>query len=106
MSDPVVIVIPHTLGKAEALRRLQPGLTALAGNAPMFTVEQETWNGEELTFRVSTLGQSASGSLLVGENDVRIALVLPWLLRQIAGGLETAIHERGRALLEDKTRQA
>ena len=106
MSDPLVIVIPHTLGKAEALRRLQPGLTALAGNAPMFTVEQETWNGDELTFRVRALGQSASGSLLVGENDVRIALVLPWLLRQIAGGLETAIQERGRVLLEDRTRQA
>ena len=56
MPDPLVIVIPHTLGKAEALRRLQLGLTALAGNAPMFTVEQETWNGEELTFRVRALG--------------------------------------------------
>ncbi len=106
MSDPLVISIPHTLGKAEALRRLQPGLTALAGNASMFTVESETWNGDELIFRVGALGQSASGSLLVGENDVRIALVLPWLLRQMAGGLQTVIQERGRVLLEDKTRQA
>ena len=57
----LVIVIPHTLGKAEALRRLQPGLTALAGNAPMFTVEQETWNGEELTFRVRALGDQKKG---------------------------------------------
>src|SRR5687768_3557973 len=104
MPDPIIISIPHTLGKPEALRRLQPGLTALAGNTSMFTVENETWNGDELAFSIRALGQLASGSLLVGETDVRIALTLPWLLRQVAGGLEETIQERGRVLLEDKAR--
>jgi hypothetical protein len=80
--------------KPEALRRLQPGLTAMAGNAPMFTVEQESWNGNELAFRVRALGQSASGSLGWGERRAHCARAA------VASAadrwrLQTAIQERG-----------
>jgi hypothetical protein len=69
-----LLLCPHTRSaKPEALRRLQPGLTAMAGNTPMFTVEQESWNGNELAFRVRALGQSASGSLGWGERRAHCA---------------------------------
>jgi Putative polyhydroxyalkanoic acid system protein (PHA_gran_rgn) len=106
MSQPLVISVPHRLGKEEALRRLKPGLSALTGNTPMLTVEEETWNGDELTFRVGALGQSASGTLQVADDHIRIAVVLPWLLQQVAGGLEAAIKARGKVLLEDKSQPA
>jgi hypothetical protein len=103
MTNPLVISIPHSLGKDEVLRRLKPGLTALTGDTPMLTVEEEAWNGDEMSFRVRALGQSASGTMQVAEDHVRVAVVLPWLLQRIAGGLEAAIKARGKVLLEDKS---
>lgn len=103
MSQPLVISIAHTLGKAEVRRRLEPGLTALTGNMPMFTVEQEVWEGDQLRFRVRALGQSASGIVQVAEDHVRVEVVLPWLLQQVAAGLKTAVKTRGKILLEDKS---
>lgn len=106
MSQPLVISVPHSLGKEEVLRRLAPGLTALTGDMPMLVVENESWEGDQLSFRVRALGQLASGTLLAAEDHVRISIMLPWLLRQAAGGLETAIRARGKLLLEDKSRPA
>jgi hypothetical protein len=105
MAEPLVITLAHTLGKDEVLRRLQPGLSSLTGQLPMLTIEDESWQGDELTFRARALGQAASGSVLVADDHVRIRVQLPWLLHQMADGLATAIKARGRLLLENKSQQ-
>ncbi|MET0868306.1 MAG: polyhydroxyalkanoic acid synthase, partial [Pseudorhodoplanes sp.] len=56
MSKPIVISIPHSLGKEEALRRLKPGLTGAARSFPVLKVDEEIWSGDRLTFRVRALG--------------------------------------------------
>jgi hypothetical protein len=104
MAQPLVISLPHNLGKQEVQRRLRPGLASLTGAVPLLAVEDESWQGDELKFRLRALGQEASGSLLVADDHILIAVVLPWLLQRIAGPLETAIKERGTLLLEDKSR--
>lgn len=102
MSQPIVVSIPHKLGKEEALRRLQPGLTGAAKAFPVLKVDEEIWSGDRLTFRVRALGQSAAGTVDVAEDHVRLEVTLPWLLQKFAEAAQTAIRARGKLLLEKK----
>ena len=69
MAKPLVIAIPHRLGKEEALRRLKNGLAeAGASFGHLFSVREQIWTGNHLQFQVSALGQAASGSIDVAED--------------------------------------
>ena len=62
MSEPLVVTIPHRLGKDEALRRIKAGLSrAETEFAWLLALEEEVWTGDRLTFRAAALGQRASG---------------------------------------------
>lgn len=100
MSEPLVVSIPHNLGRDEARRRLTSGLTRAAASVPVLTVEDETWDGDRMTFRVRALGQIASGQVDVADDHVRLEVMLPWLLQRFAEMAQTAIRNRGRLLLE------
>ena len=64
MSEPLVVSIPHHLGKEEALRRLKTGLAEVGTSfGHLFSVTEQIWAGDHLRFQVSALGQSASGSI-------------------------------------------
>ena len=102
MSRPLVVSIPHSLGKEEALRRLRPGLSSAAKSFPVLTVEEETWAGDRMSFRVRALGQAASGHIDVAEDHVQLEVTLPWLLQKFAELAQTAIKARGQLLLEKK----
>jgi putative polyhydroxyalkanoic acid system protein len=103
MSAPLVVSIPHRLGKDEATRRLKNGLTRAAANVPMLKVDEERWDGDQMIFRVRALGQAASGRIDVGDQDVRVEVVLPWLLQRFAEVAQTAIRNRGQLLLTKKS---
>ena len=102
MSKPIVVSIPHTLGKEEALRRLKPGLTGAAKSFPVLKVDEETWSGDRLSFRVRALGQAAAGTVDVADDYVRLEVTLPWLLQKFAQVAQAAIRARGNLLLEKK----
>jgi len=82
MSAPLIVSIPHRLGKAEAARRLKGGLSRAAASFPIVTVDEERWDGDQMFFRVRALGQAASGNIDVAEDHVRVEVVLPWLLQR------------------------
>jgi hypothetical protein len=103
MSKPLVISIPHQLGKQEALHRLKDGLgSAGASFRHLFSIEEQTWTGDHLQFRVSALGQSATGSIDVAEDYVKLEVYLPWLLAMLAETLQPFIRKEGVLLLEKK----
>ena len=103
MSKPLTVSIPHRLGKEEALRRLKSGLAnAHANFGQFYSVQEETWTGDHLQFRVSALGQAASGSIDVAEDHVRLEVVLPWLLAKIAEKVQPLIRKEGTLMLEKK----
>ena len=102
MSAPLVVSIPHGLGRAEALRRLQGGLTRSAASFPVLHVDEENWDGDRMTFRVRALGQAASGFIDVAEDHVRLEVTLPWLLQKFAQAAQAVIRQRGGLLLEKK----
>jgi hypothetical protein len=103
MSAPLVVSIPHRLGKEEALRRLKNGLTRAATSVPVLKVDEERWDGDQMSFRVRALGQAASGRINVGEADVRVEVMLPWLLQRFAEVAQAAIRSRGQLLLTKKS---
>jgi hypothetical protein len=103
MDKPLVVSIPHHLGKQEALARLKGGLDRTAAAvAPVMTVNEQRWDGDRLYFRVSALQQQASGTVDVADDHVTINVTLPWLLARLATNLQDVIAKRGALLLEKK----
>ena len=102
MSEPLVVLIPHKLGKEEAVRRIRPALSKASSSFPVLSVEQETWTGNRMDFRVRALGQVAAGHVDVTEDQVRLEVTLPWLLQKFAEKVLTTIQGRGQVLLEKK----
>src|ERR1700742_4799833 len=99
MAVPLVVSIPHRLGREEAVRRLKAGLSRAAASVPILQVEEERWEGDRLIFRVRALGQAASGNLDVAEDHARLEVTLPWLLQRFAKAAQMAIRNRGNPLL-------
>jgi hypothetical protein len=103
MSAPLVISIPHRLGREEAARRLKGGLSRAAASVPVLSVDEERWEGDRMFFRVRAIGQAASGQIDVADDHVRLEVMLPWLLQRFAQLAQSAIRERGQLLLTKKT---
>jgi putative polyhydroxyalkanoic acid system protein len=99
MSAPLVVSIPHHLGREEASRRLKAGLTRAASSIPALKVDEERWEADRMIFRVRALGQAASGHLDVADDHVRLEVTLPWLLQRFAEAAQVAIMNRGKLLL-------
>ena len=103
MAAPLVVSIPHRLGRAEAVRRLKTGLTRAASSIPVLKVDEERWDGDRMMFRVRALGQAASGQIDVAEDHVRLEVTLPWLLQRFAEVAQLAIRKRGKLLLTKRS---
>ena len=103
MSAPLVVSIPHRLGREEASRRLKGGLARAAASVPVLAVDEERWDGDKMFFRVRALGQAASGQIDVAEDHVRLEVMLPWLLQRFAQAAQTAIENRGNLLLTKRS---
>jgi Putative polyhydroxyalkanoic acid system protein (PHA_gran_rgn) len=103
MSEPLVVSIPHRLGKAEALNRIKTGLgRAESEFAWALRFDEQRWEGDRLNFRISAIGQHATGSIDVGEEAVRVEVMLPWLLARFASAAQRVIGQKGNLMLEKK----
>ena len=103
MSEPLVVIIPHRLGKDEALSRIKFGFDRAKGEfAWLLAVEEENWSDDRLSFRVAALGQRAAGIIDVADAAVRLEVTLPWLLARFAHGVQRVIGQRGQLMLENK----
>jgi hypothetical protein len=103
LSDTVSVVISHYLGKEEAIRRLKEGFARTSGHlGPVIAMEQETWEGDTLRFRMRAIGQTAAGTIEVLEDALRNELSLPWLLAKAAKRLLPILRKEATLLLEKK----
>jgi hypothetical protein len=103
MTQPLVVSIPHRLGKDEALRRMKTGLDSVRTQYAQFIrVNEEVWSGDRLAFSVTAMKQQVSGILDVFEDHVRLEVTLPWLLGRLAHGIQSVIRKKGTLMLEKK----
>ncbi len=103
MSETVRVSISHRLGKGEAVRRIKEGFARTDGHlGSMIAIEQQTWDGDTLRFRLRALGQTAAATIEVLEDALRIEVSLPWLLAKAAKRLLTVLRKEATRLLEKK----
>ena len=103
MSETVTVTVGHRLGKVEAARRLKEGFARTNGHlGGMIAMEQETWQGDTLRFRMRALGQTAAASIEVLEDALRIEVSLPALLAKAAKSLLPILRKEATRLLEKK----
>jgi len=84
----------HALGTEEALRRLKEKFDTVRGRfGPHVSGLSEQWDGNTLSFAFHTLGMSVSGTVAVGEDQVRLEAELPLAAALIKGTIEKRIRE-------------
>jgi len=105
MSQPVVVTIPHRLGKQEAIRRLQAGFKNVRSTfGEKFVVLKDDWAGDHLDFRASLLGQATTGTVDVADDHVRLEVQLPWMLSLLANKAKESVQRQGQLMLEKPTK--
>lgn len=93
--------IPHQLGREEARRRIAAGASRLKGeHAAKIASVEDRWEGDHLLLRATAMGQSVSADVEVAEAEVRIRVVLPWLLAKLAETLRPQIEKQARDALK------
>ena len=104
MPKPLIVDIPHDLGRDEAKRRLEQGTeqarTFLAKSG--IAVDQLAWTGDRLDFGVSAMAQKVAGTIDVGAESVRLEVKLPFLLALFAEKIQKVASKEGNLLLTKK----
>jgi len=104
MGRPVVVDIPHKLGKAEAKRRLQEGFTNVRSQMGQgLMMVKDTWQGDQMDFQASLLGQTTKGHIDVTDDHVRLKVELPWVLAMLADKAKALVKRQGQLMLEKPT---
>ncbi len=103
MSKPLIIEIPHQLGREEARKRLETGLGQLKHKfGAHFTSVEERWAGDHLDVAIKALGQPISAGLDVEQDHVRLEVHLPWMLAMLAEKAKGFLSKEGKLLLDKK----
>jgi hypothetical protein len=103
MSDTVTVIVAHRLGKAEAARRIKEGLASSHGQlGSMMAIEQQAWSGDTLRLRIRAFAQTATATIDVLDDALRIEVALPWLLGKAAKWLLPTLRKEATLLLEKK----
>ena len=104
MSQTVTVDVPHTLGVAEARRRIASNLHRLGEKLPAGAKVTSAWEGDRLKLDLSLLGQKAEAVLDIFDTLVRITVQLPPALAFFRQAIEAGLRQSGGALLEDRTK--
>ena len=100
MSTPITVEIPHQLGRAEARRRIEKGFAKLGEQLPGGSEHvDERWDGDRLSFGMTTMGQSVSGVVDVLDTVVTIRIDLPGVLGIVGRAVSGRLAKAGRKLL-------
>jgi len=101
MSDnDLVLSIPHSLGAAEAQRRIAGGVAAAKAQYGGYLKDAETvWDGNRMNFHLTALAQTVRGSIEVREDNVELRAQLPMMIRLLAKRFFPFVETTGRKLL-------
>jgi len=101
MPPPLIVSIPHRLGRQEAKRRLETGIGRLRPElAGLVSTLDYGWDADRLSFRASAMWQTITGVIEVLDDAVRIEIDLPWMMRLLADTITRQVRGRGVAMLE------
>lgn len=104
MAKPLIVDIPHDLGRDEARRRIETGVEqgrALLAKSGI-TIDNLAWTGDRLDFAISAMKQNMNGQIDVGAESVRVECHLPLLLALFAEKVKKVVGREGSNLLLTK----
>ncbi|NIJ19998.1 hypothetical protein FHS95_001667 [Sphingomonas naasensis] len=99
MADPVIVEIPHRLGRDAARVRIAGGIGKLAEVVPGGGQVEQRWEGDTLYFSVTAMGQTVASRLDIFDNRVRAEVHLPPMLALFAAKVREKLVEKGGKLL-------
>ena len=99
MADPVILDIPHKLGRDAARARIAGGVGKIAEIVPGGGHVEQRWEGDTLHFTVSAMGQQVASRLQVFEDKVHAEVHLPPMLALFAGKVREKLAEKATVLL-------
>ena len=103
MTKPLIVEIPHQLGREEARRRLETGIGQLKTKfGDKLSSVDESWTGDHLDVVIKAMGQGISAGLDVETDHVRLEVQLPWMLAMLAEKAKGFIRKEGQLLLKKK----
>ena len=101
MPQPLIVSIPHRLGRQEAKRRVDSGVGRLRPElGAMVSGLDYSWEGDTLNFNASAMWQTITGRLEILDDAVRIEIDLPWIMSLLSDTITKQVRGRGIALLE------
>lgn len=104
MSNKIQVDMPHSLGVAEARRRIASNIDQLGKYLPGQAAVRTDWEGNRLNLRIGTMGQEIIGRIDVAETIVHVEIDLPPMLAFFAKPIEALLAREGATLLEDKSK--
>lgn len=94
------VSVPHTLGQAEALGRVQGMIGQLKQQyGDQITDLNETWSGNQGDFSLKAMGFHISGNLVVTEAAVEMEGNLPLMAAPFKGQIEEMVRAEAERLL-------
>jgi hypothetical protein len=100
MPKPVVVIVPHRLGRQAARDRLERGLHRIRAEVAAYaTAVESDWVDDRLTFSARAVGQTFGGRMDVLDDAVRVEIDLPWLAALFAETIAARIRQTGTRLL-------
>ena len=103
-NTPIAFDLPHSLGQAEARRRIDNGVGSLKDHIPGAAEVRSSWTGDRLGLQIMAMGQEVSARIDVRESVVHLEMLLPPALAFFAKPIEAALSRGGTAMLEDKSK--
>jgi hypothetical protein len=99
--QPLIVSIPHRLGRREAKRRLDGGIGRIGPElAGLLGTLDHSWEEDTLNFRAVAMWQPISGRIEVLDDTVRIEIDLPWMMRLLGDTITKQVRGRSIAMLE------
>lgn len=96
----VSCIVSHTLGKAEALKRVKAAPEEFRNEfGAAISNFQEAWNGDSGTFSWEAQGFQISGTIRVNDHTVVAECSLPWALLFFQNAIARMARERLEKLL-------
>jgi len=99
MSKPVVVSIPHELGRAEARRRIDQGIGQLTSQIGAVGEIKQAWEGDVMRFSLQAIGQTVTGTIDVQDREAKLEVYLPGIFAMIANKVKGRLKDEGQLLL-------
>ncbi len=100
MASPLVVEMPHDLGREEVKRRMRARVGELASRIPGGAKVSSSWPSEDrMAIDIRAMGQSIGVLLDVEETLVRATVTLPAMLALMAAPIAAMVRDTGAKLL-------